>query len=253
MNCLLLVTGTLPILYNCEVDMLKKADIGIIGALTDEVAHIIELLENRERSVVSGIEFNYGKIGAKNVVVARCGVGKVFAALCAEAMILNYSPSLIVNSGVGGALEGSLVPTDIVFAKNLVQHDMDTSPLGDPKGLISGINRIYFECDTRAIEILEEIAKERGQRYLVGTVATGDRFIAEGPDKERIVENFGAVACEMEGGAIAHVAFVNATPCVVIRAISDSADGVASMDYPAFLPIAAATSTALTLGLIDRY
>ena len=233
--------------------MLKKADIGIIGALNDEVAHIIELLKNRVCEITSGIEFNYGNIGTRSVVVARCGVGKVFAALCAEAMILNYSPSLIINSGVGGALEGSLVPTDIVFASRLVQHDMDTSPLGDPKGLISGINRIYFECDAYAIEILETLAKERGQRYLVGTVATGDRFIAEGEDKRRIVDDFGAVACEMEGGAIAHVAYVNATPCVVIRAISDSADGVASMDYPAFLPIAAATSTALTLGLIERY
>ena len=117
--------------------MLKKADIGIIGALNDEVIHIIELLENRECEVVSGTEFNYGKIGTRTVVVARCGVGKVFAALCAEAMILRYSPSLIINSGVGGALEPSLRPTDIVFAGSLVQHDMDTSPLGDPKGLLS--------------------------------------------------------------------------------------------------------------------
>jgi len=230
-----------------------KADIGVIGALSDEVASIIDRLEDRREATVSGIEFNYGYISGKAVVVAKCGVGKVFAALCAEAMIIRFSPSLLINSGVGGALAPGLAPCDIVFAERLVQHDMDTSSLGDPIGLVSGINKIYFECDGRAIGILSSLAREKGINFLVGTVATGDRFIAEGADKARIVERFGASACEMEGGAIAQVAYVNATPCVVIRAISDSADGVASMDYPTFLPIATKISTALTLGLIERY
>ncbi|MBQ7343241.1 MAG: 5'-methylthioadenosine/adenosylhomocysteine nucleosidase [Clostridia bacterium] len=230
-----------------------KADIGIIGALEDEVREIISRLDNKTTEKVGSIEFNLGELFGKKIVIARCGVGKVFAAICAEAMIIKYSPALIVNSGVGGALDKTLRPCDIVFADKLVQHDMDTSPIGDPVGLISGINRIYFETDERARRVLVEAAAELGVNYLVGTVATGDKFISAKEDKDRITSLFAASACEMEGGAIAHTAFVNGTPFMVVRAISDSADGDACMDYPTFLPIATKTSTALTLALIEKY
>ena len=230
-----------------------KVDIGIIGAMDDEVRELISRLENRVSEKVSGIEFNVGELYGKRVVVAKCGVGKVFAAICAEAMIIKYAPALVVNTGVGGALEKSLRPLDIVFADKLVQHDMDTSPIGDPVGLISGINRVYFETDNRALDVLTAAAEELKIKYSVGTVATGDKFIAEKADKERISTLFGASACEMEGGSIAHTAFVNETPFMVVRAISDSADGDASMDYPTFLPKAVKISTALTLALVEKY
>ena len=230
-----------------------KVDIGIIGAMDDEVRELISRLENRVSEKVSGIEFNVGELYGKRVVVAKCGVGKVFAAICAEAMIIKYAPALVVNTGVGGALEKSLRPLDIVFADKLVQHDMDTSPIGDPVGLISGINRVYFETDKRALDVLTAAAEELKIKYSVGTVATGDKFIAEKADKERISALFGASACEMEGGSIAHTAFVNETPFMVVRAISDSADGDASMDYPTFLPKAVKISTALTLALVEKY
>jgi adenosylhomocysteine nucleosidase len=230
-----------------------KANIGIIGAMDDEVREIISQLENESVENVSGIEFHTGSLFGKNVVIARCGVGKVFAAICAEAMIIKYSPDLIINSGVGGAISKELRPLDIVFADKLVQHDMDTSAIGDPVGLISGINRVYFETDARAREILIDAAETLSVKYHVGTVATGDKFISDGIDKYRISSTFGAIACEMEGGAIAHTAFVNGTSFIVVRAISDSADGDASMDYPTFLPIAANISTDLTLALIERY
>lgn len=230
-----------------------RADIGVIGALSAEVSAIISKLENRCTETVGTIEFNFGSVFGKNVVVARCGVGKVFAAMCAEAMIIKYSPKLIVNSGVGGALDKELRPLDIVFADKLVQHDMDTSPLGDPIGLISGINKVYFDTDRRARDILVAVAKSMKINHFVGTIATGDKFISEKCDKELITSRFGAVACEMEGGAIAHTSFANGTPFMVVRAISDSADGDACMDYPVFLPKAAEISTALTLALIEKY
>ncbi len=229
------------------------ADIGVIGAMADEVNEIISLLDGAATETVSGIDFHIGVLYGKNVVVAKCGIGKVFAAICTEAMILKYSPKLIVNSGVGGALDKRLKPCDIVFADKLVQHDMDTSAIGDPRGLVSGINKIYFEGDKRALHILENAAREKEINYLVGTVATGDKFISSKEDKARIVESFSASACEMEGGAVAHTAYVNGTAFAVVRAISDSADGDASMDYPVFLPIAVKTSTALTLALIEEY
>ena len=233
--------------------MTFNAEIGIIGAMDNEVRNIISNLSDRRTETVSGIEFNIGRIHGKRIAVAKCGIGKVFAAICAQTMILKYSPSLIINTGVGGALDKSLRPLDIVFADKVLQHDMDTSALGDPVGLISGINRVYFETDERAREILTEAAKEQGINYLVGTVATGDKFISDKADKDRITELFGASACEMEGGAIAHTAFVNGVPFMVVRAISDSADGDACMDYPTFLPIATKVSTALTLALVEKY
>lgn len=228
-------------------------DIGIIGAMAGEVAAIIARLDGRQTETVSGVEFNTGILFGKRVVVAKCGIGKVFAAICTEAMILKYAPKLIVNTGVGGALDKDLKPLDIVFATGLVQHDMDTSALGDPVGLISGINKVYFYTDPIAVSVLTAAADELGVGYMIGTIASGDQFIAERDDKDRISDTFGAICCEMEGAAVAHTAFVNDTHFVVVRAISDSADGEASMDYQSFLPRATEISTKLTLALVEKY
>ena len=230
-----------------------KVDIGIIGAMEPEVEAIIATLEEKKSETVSRITFYTGKIGEKTVAVAKCGIGKVFAALCAEIMILKYNPDLLVNTGVGGALASGITTGDIVIAGDLCQHDMDTSAIGDPKGLVSGINVIYFEADKRANEILLSTAKSLGLNARLGRIASGDKFIASKEEKTRIVSDFSADACEMEGCAIAQTAFVNGTPFAVVRAISDSADGEATMDYPTFLPLAARNSTNLTLALITAW
>lgn len=228
-------------------------DIGIIGAMADEVAGITARLNGRQTELVSGIEFNTGILFGKRVVVARCGIGKVFAAICAEAMILKYKPKLVVNTGVGGALDKGLLPLDMVFATGLVQHDMDTSALGDPIGMVSGINKVYFPTDPIAVSVLTSAADELGIRYTLGTIASGDKFVADAKEKAAIAETFSAISCEMEGAAIAHTAYINNTHCIVLRAISDSLEGNASMEYSAFLPKAAEISTKLTLALIEKY
>ena len=151
-----------------------KVEIGIIGAMQPEVEAIIGSLENKESECVSGITFHRGMIEGRSVVVAKCGIGKVFAALCAEIMILKYNPDLLVNTGVGGAIGGGLRCGDVVIADRLCQHDMDTSAIGDPKGLVSGINMIYFEADQRAREILLDKGESLGLAVKSGTVATGD-------------------------------------------------------------------------------
>ena len=230
-----------------------KVEIGIIGAMQPEVEAIIASLVDCESETVSGITFYTGTIGGKSVAVAKCGIGKVFAALCAEIMILKYTPDLLVNTGVGGAIGGGLNCGDVVIADRLCQHDMDTSAIGDPKGLVSGINMIYFEADERARKILLEQGSALGLAVKSGTIATGDKFIASKDDKNRIATDFNASVCEMEGCAIAQTAFVNNTPFAVVRAISDSADGEATMDYPTFLGIASKNSTNLTLALIKEW
>ena len=230
-----------------------KVDIGVIGALNEEVSSLINKLSDVECKTVGGIELHIGKLSGRSVAVARSGVGKVFAAMCAEAMIVETSPALLVNTGVGGALRGGFKPTDTAIAKRLVQHDMDTSAIGDPVGLISGINKVYFDADERAVEILLLGASALGINATAATVASGDKFIAAKEDKSRIIEKFSADVCEMEGAAIAQVAYVNKTPFAVIRAISDSADEGATMDYLEFLPVAAKNSAALTEYLIENY
>ena len=230
-----------------------KVDIAVIGAMEPEVQALIAALEGKSCETVSGITVHTGKIGEKTVAVAKCGIGKVFAAVCAQTLILKYSPDLVINTGVGGALRSGITTGDIVVADSLCQHDMDTSAIGDPKGLVSGINVIYFDADRRAGEILLSAAEELGLNATLGRIASGDKFIASSDDKARIIADFAADACEMEGCAVAQTAYINGTPFAVVRAISDSADGEATMDYPTFLPIAARNSTNLTLALIKRW
>ena len=227
--------------------------IGVIGAMDDEVKDLISRLDSHAVRTLGGIEFHIGKLFSKDVVIARCGVGKVFAAMCAQAMIIGFSPRLIINTGVAGALAEGINTGDTVIAERLVQHDMDTSPLGDPKGLISGINKIYFDADARSVEILKESARELGISAVAATVASGDVFVADKDSRKRIREAFDASACEMEGAAIAQVAFVNSTPFAVIRAISDNADGDSAVSFPTFLAAAAKTSQKLTEAIITRY
>ncbi len=230
-----------------------KVDIGVIGALDAEVSSLINKLSEKQCIRVGGIELHIGNLFGRRIAVARSGVGKVFAAMCAQAMIVETNPSLIVNTGVGGALRGGLKTADTAIAKRLVQHDMDTSAIGDPVGLISGINKVYFDADERAVDILLRGASSIGINATAATVASGDKFIASKEDKARIIDAFSADVCEMEGAAIAQVAYVNETPFAVIRAISDSADEGATMDYLEFLPIAAKNSAALTEYLIENY
>ena len=233
--------------------MSTNCDIGIIGAMDPEVNDLISRLSDAVSETFGSITFHKGRLFDKQVVIAKCGIGKVFAAICAEAMIVRYSPRLVINTGVGGAAAVGLSPLDVVIADRLVQHDMDTSALGDPKGLVSGINVVYFEADVRARDILASAAKRMSVGYRVGGIATGDRFVSSLEDKTRINTDFGAIACEMEGCAVAQTAYVNGTAFAVVRAISDSADGSASMEYSRFLPEAARISTSLTLALVEEY
>lgn len=219
--------------------------IGIICAMKIEADAIRASLTDTRTEVVSGVEFTFGKRYGKEIVLAVCGIGKVFAAICTEAMILRFAPTLILNSGVAGTLTEALSIGDIAIAKNLVQHDMDTSPLGDPVGLVSGINKIYFDADEAAVAAFAKATASVGANSVIGTIASGDQFMSDTAKKNAIRDRFDAIACEMEGAAIAHVAYVNHVPFAVLRAISDSASGDAQMEYPKFVAMAAERSHAI--------
>ena len=211
--------------------------IGIIGAMDIEVSGLLSEMSNVEKQVHGGIEFTKGILCDKEVVIAKCGIGKVFAAMCAQTMILNYSPKCIINSGVAGALSDELNILDAVIATSVVQHDMDTSPLGDPKGLISGINVVNFDTDSVVSDAMEKSIKSLSINTVRGIIASGDQFIASADRKKEIATEFNAIACEMEGASIGQVCYVNNVPFAVLRTISDGKGE--ALDYMTFSKIAA--------------
>jgi len=225
--------------------------IGIIGAMDIEVNGIVASMSQVAEKTISGIRFYSGKLYDKDIVVAKCGIGKVFASICAQTMILEYNPTVIINSGVAGSLTKELGVLNVAIAKNVVQHDMDTSPLGDPKGLISGINMVYFDANSQVVEALEKSTDLASCKSQCGTIATGDKFISVESEKKALHEEFGAIACEMEGGAIGHTCYINNVPFGVIRAISDG-DG-AEMDYMTFAEKAANQSVEIVKNFVKIY
>ncbi len=225
--------------------------IGIIGAMDIEVDGIVSSMKELSTKKVSNITFYKGEIGQKSVVVAKCGIGKVFASMCAQAMILEFNPDVIINSGVAGTLTNELSVLDVAIAKNVVQHDMDTSAIGDPVGLISGINLVYIDANINVVNALENACKALNCKFFAGTIASGDKFISQNSDKEAIKSNFNAIACEMEGAAIGQVCYVNNVPFGILRAISDG-EG-AEMDYTTFAPLAAKQSIEIVKKFIEIY
>lgn len=220
-------------------------ELGIIAAMEIEATPLIANMTDAVSETVSGITFTKGNLKGHTAVVAVCGIGKVFAALCAQTMILTYAPQVVINTGVAGSLTANLKIGDLAVAEKVVQHDMDTSAIGDPVGLISGINEIYLPADSDTVARLCAAAKEIGVNTLCGTVASGDQFVSSAEKKAYIAQTFGAIACEMEGAAIGQVCYVNKVPFAVVRAISDDATGEAQMDYPQFSAMAAKNSVAL--------
>lgn len=227
--------------------------IGIIGAMSVEVEALKSRLEGASVTTVSGIEFYSGVLCGREVVVAKCGIGKVFAAICAQTMILHFGVTHLINTGVGGALSQNLTTLDVAIADGVVQHDMDTSPIGDPVGLISGINKVVLPTSDLMRKAAVTAAAELGVKYECGIVASGDQFIASLDKKQFIREQFSAISCEMEGAAIGHVCYVNGVECLIIRCISDSASGEATMEYPEMVKHAAVISQKLTEKIITLF
>jgi len=208
--------------------------IGFIGAMQIELDGIRANMTEKKSVTVSGVEYVTGKLGKNDIVTAVCGIGKVFAAICAQTMILKFSPSLIINTGVAGGIAEGLKIGDVVIADTVCQYDMDTSPIGDPVGLISGINQIYFSADKKASDALAASLAKFNINTVRGNIATGDQFVSTSEKKTYLKNSFNAAACEMEGGSIGHVCFVNNVPFAILRSISDNADEGATVDYPTF-------------------
>lgn len=216
--------------------------IGIICAMQIEADGIIALCDHTEQTQKYGMTFTRGTLHGKELVIVVCGVGKVNAAMCAAVLINDYQPSLVVNCGVAGAVSPVVSIGDLVVGTKAVEHDMNTTPLGDKQGEVSFPDGkvMFFECDKAASRLLEEICADIPDAKTVrGIIASGDIFISDRSQRLRLNDRFGAVACEMEGAAIGHVCRCCGVPFVIMRAISDDMDENKGMDFVKFCSMAA--------------
>lgn len=221
--------------------------LGIIGAMAIEVETIKENIEGLETVEKGGMTFYQGTLETLPVVVVVCGVGKVNAALCVQVLCDCFGVTHIVNTGVAGSLCAELDIGDFVISKDAMYHDFDCSALNYPIGQVPGLQTHRFPADAMLGELAYSAAElVYAGHTRMGTVASGDQFVSDKARKASIIENTGGLCTEMEGAAIAHAAWKNGVPFVVIRAISDKADDSAQMDYPTFEAIAAKRCAAVT-------
>ncbi len=228
--------------------------LGIIGAMDDEVARLKDMISGLHIVQRAGMEFYKGQIHEKDVVVVKCGVGKVNAAMCTQSMIDIFDVDAIINTGIAGSLDADIDIGDIVLATDTVEHDMDVAALGYAPGVIPDTETSVFDTDKRLIEIAQaatETAK-LDVKVFTGRVVSGDQFISSKDKKEWLVSEFGGRCAEMEGASIGHVAVLNKVPYLVVRAISDKADDSAQMDYPSFAAKAIDNSVKLMTEVINR-
>ena len=233
--------------------------IGIIGAMEEEVISLKRKMEEGDTKEIqakemAGMSFFIGKIENTEVVVVRCGIGKVNAAICTQVLIDQFEVEKVINIGVAGGLHPDIEIGDIVISSDTVEHDMDVTAFGHEKGMIPRMDRSFFEADNRLVEIAKEAAKDLKGTFNVftGRIASGDQFVSSMEVKDLIYSTFSAYCAEMEGAAIAHTCYLNKVPFVVIRSISDKADQSAEVNFDEFVHLAARNATTMIETMIKK-
>ena len=220
---------------------------GIIGAMDPEVTSLQESLTDPKSEIIADMKFVSGRLGETEAVIVKCGMGKVNAGICAHTLIQKYGCTKIINTGVAGSLDNRIDIGDIVVSTEAVQHDFDVSIIGFQKGEIPYTGLVAFPSDPalhdEAVKAVKATAPEIN--VFEGRVCSGDQFIASSEQKNKILETFGGLCCEMEGGAIAQVCYLNHTPYVILRAISDKADHSEEMSFEQFAETAAKRCAAI--------
>ncbi len=228
--------------------------LGIIGAMSEEVANLKDCMENVSISAAAGMDFYQGTLGGKDVVIVRSGIGKVNAAVCSQILADRYHVTGIINTGIAGSLRNEINIGDIVLSKDALQHDMDATGFGYPIGQIPQMDNSIFQGDSRMIETARKccarVIPEIGVH--VGRIVSGDQFVSDKTKKAWLTETFDGYCTEMEGAAIAQTAYLNKIPFLIIRAISDKADDSAIMSYEEFEAKAIEHSVKLVMALVEK-
>lgn len=227
--------------------------LGIIGAMRVEVETLVGKMQGVHFLKKAGSIYYEGTLEGIAAVVVQCGVGKVNAAICVQALCDLFEVSHIVNTGVAGSLDAQLDIGDLVVSVDAMYHDFTCAGLNYAVGQVPGMDVLAFPADVilRSAAFLAAEEVNPGHTRL-GRVASGDQFVCEGTQKQQIISVTGAACTEMEGTAIAHAAYRNGVPYVILRAISDKADNSAEMDYPSFERIAAHRCAEVVLAMVRQ-
>ncbi len=211
--------------------------IGIIGAMDEEIYNLKNEMEIEEAKTVAGMDFYTGAIEDKEIILVRCGIGKVNAAICTQILISIFDVKTIINTGVAGAIKDDLDVLDIVISTDVQQHDFDVTGFGYKLGVIPGMKKYIFPADEDLIQKAVYASKKvlSNNKVNRGRIVSGDIFVSDVKLKQYLLENFGAYCTEMEGAAIGHTCYVNNIPFVIIRAMSDRADGSAHDNFNRFV------------------
>lgn len=226
--------------------------LGIIGAMEEEVNQLKEVMENVSVETRASMDFFKGTIEGCPVVVVRSGIGKVNAGICTQILADIYQVKAVVNTGIAGSLQAKIDIGDIVLSTDTLQHDVEAEAFGYPVGQIPRMDTLAFAADEKLLSCAEECCSRVNPdiKTFRGRVLSGDQFIADGKKKEWLVKTFDGCCTEMEGAAIGQAAYLNKIPFLVVRAISDKADGSASVDYPEFEAKAISHTVALMKAMI---
>lgn len=226
--------------------------IGIIGAMELEVEQLKQEMAVTGVIRKAGMDFFEGTLNGADVVVVRCGIGKVNAALCVQILADVFQVSHVINTGVAGSLNARLDIGDILISKDALHHDMDVGIFGYQPGEVPQMGFREFVADQQMMALAKEACEKVNPdiHVMCGRVVSGDQFISSKEVKERLITQFQGDCVEMEGASIAHGAYLNSLPFVIIRAISDKADDSAEMDYPTFEAAAARHSAALVKEMV---
>lgn len=210
--------------------------LGIIGAMQEEVSTLIKMLDNQKCEKINDLEFFIGNYSGIELVVVRCGVGKVNAAMCTQLLIDKFNPDYIINIGVAGAVADEVNIGDIVLSTHLVEHDFDCTTFGYEKGVIPRMKDSKFIADSNLLEIARKSQSNLSEiGFFEGVIASGDIFVSSKQIKDELLKRHSAMCVEMEGAAIAHICTLNSKPFLVIRAMSDKADGHAPTNFDEFV------------------
>ncbi|OWR29626.1 5'-methylthioadenosine/S-adenosylhomocysteine nucleosidase [Saccharibacillus sp. O23] len=227
--------------------------IALMGAMDEEIKLLLDETEEASSRTVAGIAYTKGRFRGHDVVICRCGIGKVNAAAAAQILISEFGAQALIFTGVAGALDPELEVGDIVVSSESLQHDMDVSPLGYAPGIIPDQSESCFKADSALIALAEAACESEQVRYRIGRVLSGDRFVADKEEGRRLREAFDGACTEMEGAAVAQVCWMNEIPHVVIRSMSDKANGEAPESFAEFTILASVRSHAVVAGMLDRW
>jgi len=224
--------------------------IGIIGAMAPEMAMLTGALLKSQERTAAGMTFLTGSLEGKDVVLLQCGIGKINAAVGTALMIELFHPSAILNTGSAGGLLSTQAFGDTVISTEVLHHDVDVTAFGYAPGQVPGLPAV-FPSDPGLVALAERSLQ--GIPHTKGQIGSGDIFVHEPAVISRILARFPDLcAVEMEAAAIAQVCHLNATPFVVVRALSDIAGKESPMKFDEFLPLASKNSSRLVLEMLKQ-